>query len=149
MTPLAPAPRRRLDGVLRCILACLVAGALLMPLTAGAKQVRWAVGQTVLAQWPHDKCWYQATIAGANPAANQYDVHYSDGDRARLGAAEITAENVGQGTRVWGNWRGGGTYYPGTIGRRDGDAIFIAYDDGDTETTTMAHICVRTHDLNR
>jgi len=134
---------------MRLAVAGLMAASVLVPLGAAAKQVRWAVGQTVLAQWPQDKCWYHATIARADPAADQYDVHYSDGDRARLGADEITAENVGQGTRVWGNWRGGGTYYPGTIRRRDGQSIFIAYDDGDIETTTIAHICVRTQDLNR
>ena len=38
------------------------------------------------------------------------------------------------------NWKGGGTYYPGTIAKFEDGKYFIQYDDGDTEWTTASYI---------
>lgn len=44
------------------------------------------------------------------------------------------------GDRIEGNWKSGGTWYPGKIGRIQGEKVYIQYDDGDVEWTTLQYI---------
>ena len=54
-------------------------------------------------------------------------------------AAEVVAEVTYKvGSRAQGNWKGGGTWYDGTVVAADGDAFDIQYDDGDFEAGVPA-----------
>ena len=44
------------------------------------------------------------------------------------------------GDRIQGNWKGQGKYYPGKIGKLNGNKVYIKYDDGDVESTTIDFI---------
>ena len=50
----------------------------------------------------------------------------------------IAGMNVG--TAVEANWKGKGKYYKGKIAQIDGEKIYIHYDDGDKEWTTLRRI---------
>ena len=49
-------------------------------------------------------------------------------------------DSLKAGTSVEANWLMGGVYYTGSIAERIGDAIFIEYDDGDREWTTISAV---------
>ena len=97
----------------------------------------WKTGDRVLGQWG-DGFWYPATITGVE--GTNFNVSFDDGDKATLPASKIKAIDWKVGSKVQCNWKRGGTYYPGTITRKNGDSIHISYDDGDQEDATIA-IC--------
>lgn len=57
--------------------------------------------------------------------------------RDNQGDLAVRAEDVGVGSKISCNWKGLGTFYPGTVTSRDGDNISVQYDDGDFERTTI------------
>jgi len=118
-------------------LALLVTGA-----TIGlAQSSQWTVNDRVLVKWSGDEFWYPATITEVS--GSRYHVAFDDGDEEWTDDARITAENLTVGSRVFGNWKRQGLYYPGKITARRGNTITILYDDGDQETTTIAVVRVR------
>jgi len=95
----------------------------------------WAsVGARVLGQW-HDGLWYPATVRSVS--GNELQLAFDDGDRRTASPSQVRPVEWNVGTRVQCNWKGRGRYYHGTIGRKDGDQVFINYDDGDKELTTI------------
>lgn len=56
----------------------------------------------------------------------------SNGSTPVQGGRDITV-----GSKISCNWKGLGTFYPGTVTSRDGDNISVKYDDGDFERTTI------------
>ncbi len=100
----------------------------------------WAVGDRCLANWSNDRYWYPGTIIETD--GSLYHIQFDDGDREWLRAGSLTEENLGVGTYVEVNWMWGGVYYTGTIAERIGDVIFIHYDDGDREWTTISAVRV-------
>jgi hypothetical protein len=88
-------------------------------------------------------------VAGLLPDGYRYpaDLLISDGDRVVLqflngiqGALTpelISALSVEAGMHVEARWRGGDDYFPGIIDRLQGERLFIRYDDGDEEWTTV------------
>lgn len=50
-------------------------------------------------------------------------------------AAPRNEGGIVEGSRVQCNWRNLGKLYPGTVAQKNGDAVFIHYDDGDQENT--------------
>ena len=52
--------------------------------------------------------------------------------------APSPAGGLGVGSRVSCNWKSLGTYYNGTIKRKNGSKVFIKYDDGDEENTRLS-----------
>jgi hypothetical protein len=44
------------------------------------------------------------------------------------------------GDEIEGNWKGGGTWYSGKIGKIEGERYYINYNDGDVEWTTVEFI---------
>lgn len=104
------------------------------------------IGDRVLAQWPAEmEWWYPGTVIGAEGGA--YLIQYDDGDRARLSEAQLRNLYLGVSSRVFGNFQHGGRYYPGKITQVQGQAIHIAYDDGDHEWTTIGQVRVHHGDL--
>ena len=98
------------------------------------------VGDRVMADWSGDDYYYPGTIVLIE--GNQYFIIYDDYDREWLVSSLLKPDDIGVGTQVQCSWEGAGVYYPGTIMQRNGNAIFVQYDDGDEEYTTIAHIRV-------
>jgi hypothetical protein len=112
---------------------------LLLILSAGTVIAQsWSVGDRCLANWSYDEYLYPGTIIEID--GNSYHIQYDDGDREWLSAGNLWVENLGVGSYVSVNWLMDGYYYFGTIEERIGDVIFIQYDDGDVEWTTIAAV---------
>jgi hypothetical protein len=75
------------------------------------------------------------------------EVQFDDGDRSEVAPWEVMALSIRIGSRVHGRWKGGPHYYPGVVSEQRGEAIHIAYDDGDEEWTTVGLIRVHHSDL--
>jgi hypothetical protein len=100
----------------------------------------FGIGDRVMVDWSGDDYWYPGTII--NEEEGQYEISFDDFDREWTAAAKIVPENLKAGDRVQSRWLGKTTYYPGTIQERMGNAIYIVYDDGDEEATTVNHVRV-------
>jgi hypothetical protein len=99
----------------------------------------FTVGDEVEGNYKGQGVWYPGVI-GAAHGDGRYDLHYDDGEREtrvdgsliRLSVAEEPSFVVG--FKVEGNYQGMGNWYPGVIGRINGDGTYgVRYDDGDSE----------------
>jgi len=106
----------------------------LRPFAGGSAAGGASAGDRVLGQW-HDGLWYPATVRNVN--GNGLQLAFDDGDRRTANPSQVRPIDWNVGTRVQCNWKGRGKYYPGVIGRKDGDQVFINYNDGDKELTTI------------
>jgi hypothetical protein len=61
---------------------------------------------------------------------------YDDGERETVSLSKVRPYDWMIGMEVECNYKGQGTFYPGTIASLAGEKIGIAYHDGDKETTT-------------
>jgi nitrite reductase/ring-hydroxylating ferredoxin subunit len=100
-------------------------------------------GSAVECLWKNGRTWFPGVIA--EKTGKQVFIHYNDGDkehtkvdkcRARGGVAPSGA--MEKGSAVSCNWKGGGTWYPGVIADKTGDAVFIHFNDGDKEHTKLS-----------
>lgn len=99
----------------------------------------WDIGDRVLALWPvEDIWWYAGTVIELED--EEFVIAYDDGDRAVLASEHLAPLELTVGTIVHGRFQAGEAYFPGTITELRGNAIFIEYQDGDSEWTTAAMI---------
>ena len=105
------------------------------------------IGDRVLARWPVEvDWWYPGVVVGTDGPLVL--VQFDDGDRSALeDSLTCPLDAVGAGRRVFGRFKGGTYYYPGTIDIRTGAAIHILYDDGDTEWTSVGMVRVHRDDV--
>ncbi len=106
-----------------------------------------SVGDRVLSQWPTEvEWWYPGVVVAAQPG--RVLVQFDDGDRSAV-ADDRTAPlaHVAAGRRVQGRFQGGRHFFAGQVTARTGDALHIAYDDGDEEWTSVAMLRVHERDL--
>ena len=91
--------------------------------------------------------WYPAKVTKVNEDQSNCFVRYdgygaewdewvSTGRFKKVGAVEQSSYKVGDSVSC--NWKGGGTWYPGTIAEKTGNAVFIHYNDGDKEHTKLS-----------
>ena len=105
------------------------------------------LGDRVLAWWPAEDDWfYPGVVCDIN--GSEFDVQFDDGGRAKVPIAEVRPLNVTIGNRVFGNWKGGGQYYPGRVASTFGHTLHIDYDDGDKESTSVSMVRVHREDLD-
>jgi hypothetical protein len=88
-----------------------------------------------------DSYWYPAVIG--NTGDGLYFIRYDDGDTEWRMEKYIKKEEIRAGDVVFGNWQGKGRYYRGVIASRNGERIYIKYDDGDEEWTTVGRVRLR------
>jgi hypothetical protein len=101
----------------------------------------WAVGDRVLAPW--EPSWlYPGTVAEAE--GEELFVHFDDGDKGWVPAREAQQLDIHVGSRVYCRWKGGNLYYLGTVQERQGEEIYIHYDDGDREWSRIGLVRVPT-----
>ena len=55
-------------------------------------------------------------------------------------ADRATKINLAVGDRVQGKWQGGDLFYLGRVAQRNGEQVFVVYDDGDQEWTTITNL---------
>ena len=98
-------------------------------------------GSAVECRWKNGAKWYRGVIA--EKTGQQVFIHYNDGDKEHTTLSKCRALNAApsaelvRGSLVVCNWKGGGTWYPGVIAEKTGNAVFIKYNDGDQENTTL------------
>ncbi|MBJ3783777.1 tudor domain-containing protein [Devosia sediminis] len=114
----------------------LATTALLLLGFATGSALAQSAGDRVLANYQNTGYWFAGVIAEA--AGKNYTIHYDDGDVETVSSRAIRPYNWAAGTRVDCNWKGAGTWYPGTIAAANGKRLNIDYDDGDRETTQTA-----------
>lgn len=102
--------------------------------------MNWQINDRILANWTHDVYWYPATIHQIEGA--RIYIHFDDGDKEWTDADRLLEMDLDIGDRVHCRWKGGPVYYPGRIAQKDGGKIYIEYDDGDVEWTTIAFVRV-------
>lgn len=90
-----------------------------------------AVDALVLAVWGPDGYFYPARVAAVS--GKDVKVAYYDGDVATVPADKTKALDWAVGTAVECNWKNKGKYFPGKIAKKVGEALSIAYADGDAE----------------
>lgn len=95
------------------------------------------VGMPVMGRWT-DGYWYPGVIKETDGA--KFKVRFDDGDEASLEEKHLIGYRPTFGDRIQGNWKGGGVFFPGKVTKRKGEQVYIKYDDGDEEWTTMARI---------
>lgn len=102
--------------------------------------MQWNVEDRVLANWSHDTYWYPATIRDID--GERTYVRFDDGDKEWTTCDNLTKLDIEPGDKVFCRWKGGQYYFPGRVGRMDGEKIYVEYDDGDKEWTTISYIRV-------
>lgn len=97
-------------------------------------------GDRVVVKRKKDRCWYPATFAGITNGA--CSVKYDDGSVGLEKESDIAPLTLGAGDRVWCRWKSGNVYYPGKVDRVDGERVYIKYDDGDEEWSSLPFLKV-------
>ncbi len=117
-------------------------GAMCQPLAVAAN-APLDKGSSVECLWKGGKTWYPGVIA--EKTGKQVFIHYNDGDKEHTSIGKCRAKgaaaptgSLGKGSPVSCNWKGGGTWFPGVIAEKTGDAVFIHYNDGDKEHTKLS-----------
>lgn len=108
-------------------------------------------GTKVEANWKGYGAWYPATVSQCEMSG--YELDYDDGDQeSGVGADRVRLITCDElfpvGEKVQSDYKGRGTYYPGTVESYDQDdcSYCISYDDGDhechqLETRLMENTC--------
>jgi hypothetical protein len=95
----------------------------------------WRSGHRVLAQSQDDDFLYPGTVAKVEE--DTLYVQFDDGDRAQVSPERVMPLDVLRaGTHIECRWQGG-DFFPGRIARREGEQIFVQYEDGDREQTVI------------
>jgi hypothetical protein len=102
--------------------------------------MQWKVEDRVLANWTHDDYWYPATIKSMD--GERIYVHFDDGDKEWTTSDHLMSIDIEVGDRVHGRWNGGPIYYAGRVAQQEGEKIYIEYEDGDEEWTTISSVRV-------
>ncbi len=95
-------------------------------------------GRRVLARWDRDGYWYPGTIEQVE--AERRLVRFDDRQTAWLGRDGIALIQLYRRLRIEANAYGRGRYYPATVQSVRGNQVQVLYDDGDTETVSVAAI---------
>lgn len=105
---------------------------------SGSAMAQIEIGSRVECNWKNGGRWYTGTVAEKTGAA--VFIKYDDGDKEHTTVDKCRALSVGpmgKGSMVSCRWKNGSTWYPGVIMEKTGNAVFIHYNDGDKEHTTI------------
>jgi uncharacterized protein (DUF427 family) len=98
------------------------------------------IGNRVLANWTHDSYWYPATVQ--NIEGERIYIRFDDGDKEWTTFDHLMKIDIEVGDRVQCRWKGGAYYYIGHVAQQQDEKIYVHYDDGDKEWTTISFIRV-------
>jgi len=105
----------------------------------------WKVGQRVLAHWSFEPFFYPAVVQAIED--DVVHVHYDDGQQAHLAQDAVLPLKLKVGDHVYCKRDGDQLYFPAVIERKDGDRLFLRYDDGPTEWSQVQHLRVLPQEL--
>jgi hypothetical protein len=91
-------------------------------------------GDRVLAQW-FDGFWYPGVIMTIT--GKRLHVLFDDNDQAHLTWDKVGPLEFNVGDRVFARWQGGPFYHPAEIIRKHGERIFLNYEDGREEWSSV------------
>lgn len=107
-----------------------------------------AIGTRVLANYQRAGFAYAAVVTGTF-GDDTVNVVYADGDSERLPPSELYPEVLAPGTRVEARIRQWDRFFPGRIARRVAHAVFVEFDDGDQQWTSIGFVRVPVASLSR
>lgn len=102
--------------------------------------MKWEKGSRVLANWSHDVFWYPATIQDIED--ERIYLRFDDGDKEWTTGDALLEIDIEIGDRVECRWDGGSEYFAGRIAQKEGEKIYVHYDDDDEEWTTISFVRV-------
>jgi hypothetical protein len=95
-----------------------------------------ATGTRVLARYQNGGDAYIAVVTQQAGGGN-VNVVYADGDAEALPASALSPDSIAEGSRVQARIRSWPNFHPGTLQRRIGHAVFVRFDDGDEQWTSI------------
>jgi hypothetical protein len=113
----------------------------ILVLSAGSAMADFGVGESVECNWKGGGKYYPGRIVAMEGA--KLFIHYNDGDKEHTVASMCRASGGSGGAMMEGSavscrWKNGNTWYPGVIVEKTGSRVFIHYNDGDKEHTTLS-----------
>lgn len=105
-----------------------------------------ATGTRVLARYQNGALSYAAVVTQQSGADN-VNVVYADGDVETLPISALVPDSLAEGSRVQARIRAWPRFFPGTLQRRIGHAVFVRFDDGDEQWTSIGLLNVAQSDL--
>jgi hypothetical protein len=127
---------------LKCLL--LVVGLVLgsIVFAGGPVLAELKIDDRVECLWKNGSTWYPGVIV--EKTGKQVFIHYNDGDKehttiykCRKVGSNAYSGTLRKGSLVRCYWKGGSTLYSGVIAEKNGHQVFIHYNDGDKEHTTI------------
>lgn len=113
-----------------------------LALLSGAAFAQYSVGDSVECNWKNGGRYYAGQVASAE--GGKLFIHYDDGDKEHTTAgmcrpmtAVVASGRLRLGSPVECLWKNGSTWYSGVIAEKTGKQVFIHYNDGDKEHTTV------------
>jgi hypothetical protein len=91
-------------------------------------------GDRVLGCW-FDGFWYPGIILSAE--GKRVHVLFDDNDQAYLTWDRVVPLKIAVGDRVLCRWKGGPFYHPAEVQRQTGERIFVVYEDGREEWSSV------------
>lgn len=103
-----------------------------------SRKVRdWSVGDRAFAHWASETSWwYPATIRRI--ARDAILIDFDDGDQATVSPDQLVPIQITEGSRVFARWMKGQHYFPGKVTSSKNEEIYVHYDDGNEEWTSIA-----------
>lgn len=108
--------------------------------------VDWQYGDRTLAPWD-PPFFYPGTVRSLD--GDQARVEFDDGDGIDLPVALLRPLELKEGDPVYCRWQSGPAYYRASIEEMADEEIFVKYDDGRTERTTLRMVRVIPDELPR
>jgi hypothetical protein len=105
----------------------------------GRSRIPWKVGQRVLAQWLYEPYFYPGRVAAVGD--DVVEIHYDDGDKGTVPPEAVLPLRLGAGDRVYARRQAARVYAPAVIECQDGDRLYLRYDDGQVEWSSVP--CIR------
>ncbi len=124
---------------MKAMLMCLLG---VFMLAASPVFADFNVGDRVECNWKGGGKYYSGTVAAKE--AGKIFIQYDDGDKEHTYPDMCYAKGgssgrggMAVGSNVECRWKNGRTWYPGVIAEKTGTRVFIHYNDGDKEHTTL------------
>jgi predicted lipoprotein with Yx(FWY)xxD motif len=105
-----------------------------------------AAGTTGMANWQQRGHFYPVVVTGSAPDG-RVSVVYADGDMEWVQPGVIRPDVIGVGTRLEARVRTWPRFFPGRVTQRIGHAVFVEFDDGDRQWTSIGLVRVGAADF--
>ena len=124
-------------------LAVVLTAQVLSFMRRSKRQIKWDwnLGERCFARSRTDGCYYAAIIQ--QEVGSEFQVKFDSGEEVWVDANSLASAELSVGMRVQARWKGGSVYFHGKVMQRNADGVYIHYDDGDQEWTTLKMLRLR------